>query len=98
MNSSTSSLNKYRICWYDKYKGLHGSILSKARKFNRLGLIKRLGGCNWQIDPLPGNSLSYIIIRDCNIMKCQCQQNKIRGAICSHILAIELWEENKHER
>jgi hypothetical protein len=79
-----------KVCWYDKYKGLQGSMLRKARRFNKLGLIKHLTGYAWIVNPLPGNSNQYNVSRDCGMMKCQCQRNRNENLICSHILAVEL--------
>jgi|TARA_Y100000296_G_C5146430_1_gene243963 hypothetical protein len=92
MNNSISYSQEEKVCWYDKFKGLQGSILTKARRFNKLGLIKHLTGYAWIVNPLPGNSMTYNVSRDCGIMKCQCQRNRTKNLICSHILAVELWK------
>jgi len=81
------------VCFWDKYKGLKGSMVAKARKFNKLGLIDRLAGYNWQVNPLPGNSRSYIVIIDHGEFSCQCQRSSTGNKGCSHIMAVELWME-----
>ena len=95
MNSSTSLSQTKKVCWYDKYSGLQGSMLSKAKKFNRLGLVKQLGkSYNWIVKPIEGyNVTEYQVMQDQGRMKCNCQYNTTKDKICSHILAVELSRE-----
>ena len=80
-----------KICWYDKNRGLLGTQLSKARKYNRLRLIVPQNSNKWLLNPLPGNSTNYIVTQYSYGFICECQFFKKINKKCSHILAIELF-------
>lgn len=81
------------ICYYDHYKEqLSGSILSKARKFNRLNLVQRLGHEVFAVLPIPNyNVTTYNIKFNAGVYSCDCQSNAIHHKICSHICAVSLY-------
>lgn len=80
---------------YDHVSGdLKGSQKSKARKFVRLGKVVRLTADAWQVQPIEGyNTRAYIIERNGEYWSCNCQYNSTKGKICSHILAVWLFQE-----
>lgn len=87
-----------KILWYDKNKGLQGSVLSKARKFVKLGCVScEIGNFHWIISPISGYSKTkYDVTSMKGHMSCNCQYNKLNDRVCSHILAVELFEEIKN--
>lgn len=84
-----------KLIWYDKYKGLQGNILSKAKKFNQLKLIKYQGINRWAVNHIEGyNKTDYDVILNPNgAFSCNCQYFSKKGEKCSHILAVELFLE-----
>jgi|2_EtaG_2_1085320.scaffolds.fasta_scaffold13709_7 hypothetical protein len=87
-------------CYYSKVDGLQGSQLIKAKRFIKLSLVKPLTNNTWFMGALPGNSTNYIVVRnrEGSSWGCQCQFNKKTGNTCSHILAVQLYINNKLER
>ena len=83
-------------------KTLSGSIIHKARKFNKLKLVKlyEQSFCpeckTYNVLPIEGyNKTMYTVDHyiKSNEFECNCQSSAIHHAnICSHILAIMLYE------
>lgn len=86
-----------KIIWYDKFKGLQGNVLSKARKFNRLKLIEMVGARHYKVKHIKGyNKNDYDVeITPEGIFTCNCQFFDKNKRDCSHILAVRLYLENK---
>ena len=83
-----------KLIWYDKYKGLQGNVLSKARKFNKLKLIEEIKPDVFKVYPIPGyNKTTYDVIKFVNYWVCNCQYFRKNEKICSHILAVKLFLE-----
>jgi len=80
-----------KLVWYDKYKGLQGSVLTKARKFNRLKLVEELSENRWRVNHIEGyNKTNYNVWKE-PTYNCECQYFSKNQKICSHILAVELF-------
>ena len=91
-----------KLVWYDKYKGLQGSMLTKARKFNRLKLVEELSENRWRVNHIEGyNKTDYNVWKEIReeyvkgnfgqYYNCECQYFSKNQKICSHILAVELF-------
>ena len=81
------------ILWYNKHKGLQGSVLSKARKLCRLKRIERVDSNKWLVKHIEGyNKTDYDIVKEGDY-SCNCQYFNKTGSPCSHIIAVELFEE-----
>jgi len=80
--------------YYDHIKGeLKGSQKAKAKKFVQLGLVEQVSDCVWKIHPIEGyNKRTYTVYRDGDVWSCNCQYNRTKGKVCSHILAVWLFE------
>lgn len=85
------------VLWYDKYKGMNGNIKSKARKFVKNGCVEMVvPKFHWIVKPIKGyNSTTYDVTQINDYASCNCQYNKLYCRICSHIVAVELFEEIK---
>lgn len=84
-----------KLMWYDKQKGLSSSMLSKARKLNKLKRIEKISAIEWIVKYVVGyNKTNYNIKEDYQgKLHCNCQfYNKTRRK-CSHIIAVLLYEE-----
>lgn len=85
-------MNNLHMSWdilLKKLKG--GNQLSKARKFNKLKLIKPDFNC-YKILPIPGyNKTTYVVSNN----QCNCQYNVKSGQPCSHLMAVALFEKLK---
>ena len=81
------------LCFYDRYlEELKGSVISKARKFNRLNLVKRTGENSFAVLPIPGyNSSTYTVTFEDETGTCNCQANRINNRVCSHMMAVSLF-------
>ena len=89
--------NHSTVIWYDKYAGLNGNMTSKARAFVKNNLIHRFndkGRERWIIRPLKGNKTIYEVYFKGDMGFCECQFNR-SGKICSHIMAVQLFEQNE---
>ena len=82
--------------FYDHEKReLHGRQLSKARRLVNLGKVHKAGTGSWNIDPIEGyNKRHYEVEHDGVAYKCNCQFSAINLRICSHILAVVLYEQS----
>ena len=79
------------VCRWDNYEMiLQGNKLAKARAFNREKLIERAGLYVFNIKPLKGNHQTHTVWWD-GTWNCSCQNNRINGNVCSHILAVNLF-------
>ena len=75
-----------------------GNQLSKARKFNKLKLIKPGINC-YHILPIKGyNKSTYTINIHLGNYKCNCQYSIKTGKPCSHILAVSLFKRQQEEK
>ena len=103
-----NELNSKNICYYSaSARELKGSQHTKALKFLQLGCIEFVPERNCFIcKSIPGyNKTTYELgvvkelgeIRiECNCQYYQTQKKKGRVKMCSHLLALEIWnEENK---
>ncbi len=79
--------------YYDvKNMKLSGSILSKARKFNKLRLVEERGPNEWAVKPIKGyNHTEYTVWLTPEGWKCSCQANRINHRVCSHIVAVQIY-------
>ena len=94
------------VMYYDPKLGkLSTSVLSKARKFNRLGLVEEITEMSdimkkqriYVVKRIEGyNNTDYEIIynRVFRSYSCNCQSNRINGRECSHIQAVKLFVYN----
>ena len=80
--------------YYDHVKGeLKGTQIAKARKFVSLGLVEPVDEDTWFVHPIEGyNKRTYTVVRDGDEWSCNCQYNRTKGKICSHILAVWIFE------
>ena len=86
------------ICYWDTMsQTLTGSILSKARKFNKEKCVVRQGTDLWYVNPIEGyNSTIYRVqrnrVNNIETWNCNCQFNSQTGKNCSHVMACALNE------
>ena len=80
--------------YYDHIKGeLKGSQIRKAKKLVKLELIRPKKDDIWDVLPIEGyNTRTYTVSRSGDGWCCNCQYNRTKGKICSHILAVWLYE------
>jgi len=72
---------------------LRGSQISKARKLNQLGKVRKIDSYTWLVLPIEGyNTRTYTIVYDGEKLNCNCQYNATKGKTCSHILAVLFYE------
>jgi len=75
-----------------------GNQLSKARKINKLKLIEQGINC-YYILPIKGyNKSTYTINIQLEDYECNCQYSIKTGKLCSHILAVLLFKNQKEEK
>lgn len=89
------------MCYYDAYlKQLTGSIISKARKFNKLKCIVPTEDDRFLCKPVAGyNKTTYTITFNpaTGNGSCSCQHNEVEGKTCSHIAGVALFLKLKHD-
>lgn len=93
-------MDSTQICYWDKIsRSLKGSILAKARKFNRLHLIEEKSPGVFHVKPIEGyNKSTYVVkVRDGEPYDCNCQyanplwaQPEDTQPVCSHKAGVAL--------
>lgn len=80
--------------WDENTKKLVGDRISKIRAYLRLKLIRpdKEAENKWEVDPTPGRHQIHTVTKENELWECTCQKNAI-GDICSHILAVKLFED-----
>jgi len=82
------------VCWFDE-RGLHGNVKAKIKAYNRDKLIKPLGVGLYELKALKGNKRLQTVFINGFIKSCTCQAFQREGKVCSHILAVEYYEDHK---
>jgi len=80
------------IAYYDHHTQiLKGSIISKAKKFNKFKCVEEISINQWIVKPIEGYNKTAYTIRYINgVWSCDCQRGST-GLVCSHILAVMLF-------
>lgn len=81
------------ILWYNKHKGVQGSVLSKARKLCRLKKIERVDLNKWLVKHIEGYNKTDYDVKKAPDYVCNCQYFNKTNQNCSHIIAVDLFEE-----
>lgn len=106
-----SELNVKNICCYSaSAKELNGSQQTKALKFIQLGCIEFVPEKNYYIcKSIPGyNKTTYELTPtvsqlaephfECNCQYYQTHKRKCNVKMCSHLLALKIWQEQKKRK
>ena len=65
---------------------------SKMKRFVKEGCIEYLGNDTWKVHPIKGyNKNTYTVTFRNGVWDCNCQYRSLKGELCSHIGAVQLW-------
>jgi len=86
------------VMWYEKHAGVNSTMKTKARKYNKLKLIKNLNENEWIVQKMDGyNKTDYIVRMINGKYTCTCQ-GFTNNNTCSHVLAVKLFQECHDEK
>lgn len=82
------TLNNQIVCYWAEKEGiLIGDQKAKVKKFLEKDCV-RFTDEGWIVLPVPGNKTVHTVKDG----RCTCQWNRMHGARCSHIMAVEAFE------
>jgi len=84
------------LCYYDHLREeIVGSMISKARRFNKEKCVIEFKPGIYEILPIEGyNTRTYTVEYDGDCSTCNCQHYVKNGTACSHIAAVALYRKN----
>lgn len=89
-----------KVCYYDAFRRtLEGTIISKAKRFNREKCVVKITSGHYIVKPIIGyNKTTYKVLQGFDdVFSCSCQRYVTKQLTCSHIVAVSLYMKQKEQ-